>query len=90
MTGNENKIRLYDYFDANEKMAEADPEEKRDTCVDFAVMFALERGILKEDAEKLRAALVGTYTQSKGVDVSPQSILTPGSLSLVTWKIHIC
>lgn len=75
-------IRLFDYFDAKEKMVDAEPEEKRDACVNFAIDFALERGIHISDAEKFRAALIGTYN-------STNQQLTPGSLSLISWKLYI-
>jgi hypothetical protein len=74
--------KLHMFFDATEEMPTATPVEKREACVLAAIQFAKDCGCTHTDAEKLRAALIGT-PNAKGE-------IIPGPLALVTWRIYMC
>jgi len=70
------------FFDANTVMPDAEPIEKREAVVQKAIEFAISRGCNQEDAEKLRAALIGL----------PNAFgeIVPGPMALVTWRVYMC
>lgn len=74
--------RLYAYFDADDTMADAEPEDKLEACVAFAKEFAAEQGCNEIDAEKLAACLVGLPNE--------RGDFIPGPMAMVKWRLHIC